>query len=100
MICMISISNYFIYETDIDMNINGCWYYPSDWLIYVSNVYIFQAVGPFEVFNKCPTIKFKLSWSKSPTDDCVDPPPPITDTKDCISKNHMNHHIDDKQVGK
>ncbi|KAK2160521.1 hypothetical protein LSH36_131g00036 [Paralvinella palmiformis] len=27
-----------------------------------------QAIGPFEVFNKCPTLKFKLAWSQLPLD--------------------------------
>ena len=36
-------------------------------LVIFSITYL-QAIGPFEVFNKCPTLKFKLAWSQLPLD--------------------------------
>ena len=32
-------------------------------------LYVFQAVGPFEVFNKCPTVKFRLTWNQTALTD-------------------------------
>lgn len=60
-----------------------------------------KAVGPFEVFNKCPTLKFKLNWNQQPIQGIVEnwelltpaPEPPVKN-----HNNHINNHCMEKAV--
>ena len=53
-----------------------------------------QAVGCFEVFNKCPTIKFSLRWNKNPSHGLVDSPVPVTEA--LRTRNHFNNNHEGK----
>lgn len=52
-----------------------------------------KSVSPFEDFQKCPTLKFRLIWTKEKTADLVDRPLPITIKKEDTTHlaNKENH---------
>ena len=59
-----------------------------------------QVVAPFEVFSRCPTLKFKLSWGKTPLQGEVESPAPIPLMEERRNHRNCNNHIMDRDKGK
>ncbi|XP_013401571.1 polycomb protein suz12 [Lingula anatina] len=55
-----------------------------------------KAVGPFEVFSICPTLKFKLLWSEAPVNGPVSPPSPLVSDSEFLHNNQYNDAIDNR----
>lgn len=108
--CLLTDGDYELGLQEVQTNIRSSPKKHSSW----ETVPDIKECGPFEVFSKGPTLKFRLNWTTEPSNGLVDRPTPIHpipggDNKENRSGNskfhmcararaHIHAHIERKEV--